>query len=232
MPGISVTPLEAVDNAFSHVIAECYDKMNSEAGTEALARFLARPSGERYFRIDHENVQEALKKIAYHRDEPGRVPDLPVVLYYREKGLVPDENQVPQVREVMRFISDKTVMSVDDAMRISTLPIKLTYSILFLAWDRPTIELLALAWWGHVVPARMRHLRFPVPYVIDGQDFDVIADLHAPQEVLTAAEPIDEKRRLWGSRTMAEVKTQVVYGEKVQARDYIRVVGTYDKVFR
>lgn len=226
MAGAHITDLQAVDFAVGGVIAGCFGALAMDSGPKAFQRFLARPDAERIYFVKNDNVQAAMRKLAHLEDEPHRRgPDLPVVMYYREQGIAPDANQHIQVAEVTRFVGEETVMASDAAMRVTTIPLTLTYSILFLAWDRASIERMALAWWAHVAPLRRKHSRFTVPYTLDGERFEVGASLNAPREILTSFEQMDEEgARLWGSRTMAEVNTQAVYGAKCEYPDYIRLV--------
>ena len=173
--------------------------------------------------------QTAMRKVAHLEDDNGkRGGDLPAILYYREQGIAADQNQHIQVAGVTRFIGEETILDMDAAMLITTIPLTLTYSIVFLAWDRATIERMALAWWAYVAPLGRKHSRFSVPYTLDGESFEVGASLNSPREILTSSEQIGEgDMHLWGSRTMVEVNTQAVYGAKVEIPDHIQIVGDW-----
>lgn len=223
----SITDLQAVDFALGKVISDCFKALNPEAGPRALRRFLIRPDAEKIYLVKNDDVQTAMRKIAKFEDDPGHSGgDLPAILYYREHGITGDMNQRAQVAEVTRFIEEKTIMDHDNAMRVTTIPLTLTYSMLLLAWDRATIEQMAIAWWARTAPIMNKHYRFMVPYTIDGESFEVAAKVNTPRETLTSYEQIDD-RRLWGSRTMVEVNTQAVYGAKVERQDYLTVVGDW-----
>ena len=233
MTTMSLTHLQAVDNALAGVFADCFAAMNPDSGPEEFQRFLQRPNSDRIFHAKNDDVQATLRKLARWQDDPGhKKPDLPVLVFYREHGISGDMDQRTQVAEITRFIHEKTLMSVDDAMKITAMPLTLTYSVLFLAWDRASIEAMALAWWGYLASRERKRNRFLVPYTIDGERFDVSATINAPREILTAFEPLDSGYRLWGSRTALEVNTQAVYGAKVRIPDFVRISGTYDKLFR
>jgi len=231
MSGNHVTPMEAVDFALGRLIAECFRSLSPESGPKAMQRFLARPDKEKIYVVRNDDVQAALRRLAGHEDEPTtdkkrRTPDLPIIMYYREQGVAADPNQHIQVAEVTRFIEEETLFAEDAAMRLTTIPLTLTYSMLFLAWDRASIEHLALAWWAYTAPLGRKHSRFLVPYTLDGEKFEVGASLSSPREVLTSNEDMgDDGGRLWGSRTMCEVNTQAVVGGKVEVPDYFRLVG-------
>lgn len=233
MCGNHITCLQAVDFAFGGLIARCFRSLAPESGPNAIRRFLARPDKEKIYLVKNDDVQAALRRLAQHADKPGTgsrqgVPDLPLVMYYREQGIAADPNQHVQVAEVTRFIKEESLFARDAAMRLTTIPLALTYSLLFLAWDRPSIEHMALAWWAHIAPPGRRHSRFPVPYMLDGEHFEVGASLSAPREILTSHEDAGGSgTRLWGSRTMVEVDTQAVVGARVSVPDYFRLIGQW-----
>ena len=233
MSGTHVTPMEAVDFALSELLAKCFRALSPESGPKAVRRFLARPDEERIYIVKNDDVQTALGRLAGHEDEPAtggkrRAPDLPAVMFYREQGFAADPNQHIQVADVTRFVEEETLLAQDAAMRLTTIPLTLTYSLLFLAWDRPSIEYLVLAWWAYIAPLGRKHSRFLVPYTLDGEKFEVGASLSAPREVLTSYEEVGQDgMRLWGSRTMCEVNTQAVVGGKVEVPDYFRLIGRW-----
>lgn len=223
-----ITDLQAVDYALSKVISDCFMACAS-SGSKAFQRFLQRPNKEKIFYVKNDDIQIAMRKVAHLEDDNGkRGGDLPAILYYREQGITADQNQYIQVAGVPRFIGEETIMDIDTAMNITTIPLTLTYSIVFLAWDRATIERMALAWWAYAAPLGRKHSRFTVPYTLDGESFEVGASLNSPREILTSSEQIGEgDMHLWGSRTMVEVNTQAVYGAKVEIPDHIQIAGDW-----
>lgn len=223
-----ITDLQAVDFALSKVISDCFNSC-AFSGPKAFQRFLQRPNTEKIYYVKNDDVQTAMRKVAHLEDENKRGGgDLPAILYYREHGIAADPNQHIQIAEVSRFINEKTIMGIDAAMRVTAIPITLTYSMLFLAWDRASIERMALAWWAWAAPLGRKHSRFAVPYTLDGESFEVGASVNSPREILTAYEQIGEgDLHLWGSRTMLEVNTQAIYGAKVDIPDNLRIIGDW-----
>ena len=173
------------------------------------------------------DIQKVLRKVAGRENEPGRpMPDLPLIAYYREQGVAADPNQPVVLSEAVRFVNEERVWGMDKAMRLTTIPVALTYSILMLGWDRATLDRMTLAWFGYIAPLYRKHSRFVVPYVLDGERVEVRASISAPREVLTSSEPMaDDGKRLWGARTMVEVTTQALYGVTTQIQDYLTVGG-------
>ena len=183
-----ISDLEAVDFRLGKLLVDCFSDL-APTGPAEWQRFIAREPKSKIFLAKNSDVQAVLRKLTQHEDEPERGgPDLPVVVYYREQGIAPDSNQHPQVIRAVRFDDQETIWDYDKAMRTTTIPITLTYSLLFLAWDRPTIDRMALAWWGHVIPLCRRHSGFSVQYKWNEDIVDVPCSINAPREILTSSE--------------------------------------------
>ena len=219
--GEDLTDLQAVDFALGGVIAGAYEGL-ADAGPQAFRRFLARPVREKIYFVQNDDIQKVLRRVAGRENEPGKPkPDLPLIAYYREQGVAADPNQPVVLSEAVRFVNEERVWGMDKAMRLTTIPVALTYSILMLGWDRATLDRMTLAWFGYIAPLYRNHSRFVVPYILDGERVEVRASISAPREVLTSSEPMaDDGKRLWGARTMVEVTTQALYGCTLQIQDY------------
>lgn len=140
----AISDLQAVDFAVGGIIVGAYDGLRDEK-PEAFRRFLDRPAKEKIFRAENEDPPSLIRRIAQHNPGKKNVPDLPVVAYYRSPGIVADQNQKPVVLDVERYID-----GTDRAMRLTSIPVTLSYSLLWCAWDKPTLEKIALAWFAYV----------------------------------------------------------------------------------
>lgn len=225
----SATDLQSVDFCLGAAIGDCYRQINPDAGPAAYRRFVKRPVAEKIYYARNDDVQAALRKLFRHTDEAGAI-DLPAIIYYRQQGLSADMNNKIQIVDAARFVREEQAGGLDDAMRITMIPVTLTYSLLFLAWDRASLDAMIIAWWAHIAPLKRRHSRFLAPYVIDGERFEVGATINSPREVLTSSEEASDQpdKRLWGARTMCEVSTQAVYGAKVRIPDTFHLVGHFE----
>lgn len=226
--GEDISDLEAVDFALSGVIAGAFENL-ADAGPQAWRRFVSRSAESKIFFAQNEDVQAVLRRIARSvNDKPDRSgPDLPVVVYYRDNGLGGDSNQYTTINNAQRFVSEGPEGLEAKAMRLTCLPISLNYSLLFLAWDRPTLERMVLAWWGYIVPLGRKHSRFLVPYVLAGESLEVGANIAAPRDVITSSENLgDGGQRLWGARTTCEVTTQALYGAVFTTPDYVHLLNS------
>ena len=226
--GEYITDLDAVDLALGGVIASAYHNLAPDS-TKAFRRFLERPDKEKILKSRNDDIQATLERVARQQMEPDKKSlDLPLVIYYRDMSVTGDQAQFPQVLEVKRYVRDvETEENTIEVMRLSTFPITLTYSMVFLAWDRVTTERMILAWWGYLSPRFRKHSRFLVWYRIDGELVDVQANISSPREVATSFDPIPEENgRLWGSRTMIEVNTQALYAAKETAPESASFTGS------
>ena len=215
MAGEHVSDLESVDISFGVVIGSAFEGLGS-GGTEAYQRFLQRPTKNKIFRVGNSVPQDVMRRIANkgNSDEKGKdTLDLPVVAYYRELGIVGDMNQTPVALRVL-CMGDKKEEKDISYLRLSSIPLTLTYSILFIAWDRPTLDKLMLAWFCFLVPQNRSTTRFFTPYKIDNEIIQVPSSISAPRQILASAESIESSEsRLWAGKCMVEVNTQAIYGK-------------------
>ena len=229
-----ISDLQAVDFSLGKILINTFRDL-ALTGPKEFQRFVQRIHDDPktgIFLAKNDDVQNVLTRIAQYTDDPDKKgPDLPAIVYYRDQGLAPDMNQHPQVIGVTRFDDQNTIFGQDKAMRLTTIPITLSYSILFLAWDRATIDRMALAWWGYILPLRRRHSAFFVTYDFNDELVDVPCMINAPRDILTSSEAVAEgDMRLWGSRTICEISTQALYGAKMVLDDYFRVAIAWDRM--
>lgn len=216
----AISDLQAVDFAVGGIIVGAYDGLRDDK-PEAFRRFLTRPPKEKIFRAENEDPPSLIRRIAQHNPGKKNVPDLPVVAYYRSPGIVADQNQKPVVLDVERYIG-----GTDRAMRLTSIPVTLSYSLLWCAWDKPTLEKIALAWFAYVAQRGRKHSRFVVPYMLGTEPIEIPASISIPREIQADnASPEQGEGRLWAARALVEVNTQVLYGREVRPVDEITALG-------
>ena len=47
-------------------------------------------------------------------------------------------------------------------IKLTAVPVEISYSIAFCAWDKPTLDNLTIAWWAYIGQFGRRHSRFTV----------------------------------------------------------------------
>lgn len=216
----AISDLQAVDFAMGGVIVGAYDGLEDDR-PEAFRRFLARPPKDKIFRAENEDPMSLLRRIAQQKaGDTKTLPDLPVVAYYRAPGISGSMDK-PVVLAVERYMDD-----LRRGFNISAIPVSLTYSLLWCAWDKPTLDKITLAWFCYVAQRGRRNSRFMVPYLLGSELVEIPASLSAPREIQGDNASADQAQgRLWAARTLVEVSTQVLYGREVQPVDEITVLG-------
>lgn len=209
-----ITPLQSVDFAVGGVLLRAYEGLE-RTGPRGFQRFLERPATEKIFRGDNEDLPSTFTRVTQKiGEEDGSADVLPLVIYCRPPGLVSSDERPPALSHI-RYNEART-----QAMRLSVIPLILTYDIAFLAWDKLTQEHLALAWHCFIAQLGRKNSRFRVPYRIGGEDVDVHASIVGTRDILTENASLPESEgRLWAARTRIEVKTQALYGREVEVRD-------------
>lgn len=108
---------------------------------------------------------------------------------------------------------------------LSTIPVTLTYTILWCAWDKPALDKIVLAWFCYVAQRGRRNSRFYVPYLLDDEIINIPSSISAPREILADnSSPDQATGRLWAAKAMVEVNTQVLYGRMTKPVDEITVL--------
>ncbi|MGE9984882.1 hypothetical protein [Desulfovibrio sp. SGI.169] len=216
----AISDLQAVDFAVGGVIVGAYDGLRDDK-PEAFRRFLNRPARDKIFRAENEDPPSLIRRIARHNPGKKKVPDLPVVAYYRSPGIVGNQNEKPVVLDVERHIDD-----TPRAMRLSSIPVTLSYSLLWCAWDKPTLDKITLAWFAYVAHRGRKYSRFSVPYRLGSEPIEIPASISVPREIQADnASGEQAEGRLWAARALVEVNTQVLYGREVQPVDEITALG-------
>lgn len=213
----AISDLQAVDFAVGGVLAGAYDGLSDDK-PKAFCRFLQRPAKDKFFRCQNEDPPGLLRRIASHGN--GKI-DLPLVAYYRAPGLVGNLNEKPVALDVERYLDDSA-----RALRMTTIPVTLSYSFLWVAWDKPTLDKMTLAWFCYVAQRGRRYSRFMVPYLLNGEPIEIPASISVPREIQGDNSGRDQAEgRLWASRALVEVNTQVVYGREVTPINEIVALG-------
>ena len=226
-----VLDLQPFDYAMGGVIAGAFKGLG-QYGTAAWRRFLKRPVADKIFLCRNDDVQAVLNRIAQNKGEPGEAapPDLPCIVYYRDRGLIGDQSQYSVVHQ--RHALEPDAQPEDGryaGVYFTSVPVTLTYSIVFLAWDRATLERMEVAWWTYTAELG-RRTSFKARVSLGGEEIEVPAHLVSPRDVNSTDELLGDGRRLWGARTMAEFVTQALRGGRFSVPESTRVEGGADRL--
>lgn len=221
-----ITDLQSVDFALGALIASAYGNL-APSGTDAFNRFLARPTNKKIFRSQVDTPADIIKRIATGKkgDQPGGLPDLPLVAYYRKPGLTNGDSAYAQIHGRAMYSEDLL-----RSYNISLAPVALDYMVYFLAWDKPTLDRLCLAWYCYTVKPKRLGSRFIVPCKLDGEIFEVPATLHGTRDILLSDDSqASGEGRLWACSSGLTVVTQILYGRAAEYPTEIEVHGIVEK---
>lgn len=225
-----ITELQAVDFALGAVIAASFDDL-AESGPGNFVRFLRRATTEKVFRVDHLDGADLLKKIAIDKKgataDAQKRPELPLVAYYRKPGLTNGDHRAVAWNKTV--FDDEILRSY----RLSVLPVSLDYSMTFAAWDKPTLDKMALAWYAYIARRGRVNSRFIVPSKVGEDVFETPANFLDPRTVmLSDSSPDASERRLYAVSTDISINTHVLVGEAVSHIDEITVHGIVHEYIR
>ena len=204
--------LQAVDFALGAYIVGAFSGLNPATGPKQWREFLTRENTKRIFRDDVDSPAEFLQRLsASGKTETvqdgikSRLPQLPLVYYYRKPGMTNGEGR--------NFPS--RIVSTDDRTKIFELtasPLSLDYHIVFAAWDKLSLDKMQLAWYQYVI----RQSHFDVQYELGGEALEVLAAVNDPKTIMFADASIPRTDgRLFAVDSTLTIDTSILFGAEV-----------------
>jgi hypothetical protein len=223
---IDTTELQAVDFALGAVIAAAFADL-APNGPANYVRFLSRPAKEKIFRTEHDDAKAFVGKIAADKKGAGteKRPDLPLVGYYRKPGLTNGEST--SISGNRQWWNEHYLR----AYGLTTLPVALDYTVTMCAWDKPSLDKMAVAWYYFL--ARKMVTAFQVPVKIGGEVLSCNAFINDPKTIMLsdASMPSGEDR-LYALSCAMQVNTQLLCGEEITPLTEIEVWGFTEAYIR
>lgn len=211
-----VTELKIIDIALSSVIKNMFESL-AVAGTEAFQRFLKREVKSWLYRIEEDSPSKVLRAI---RGETKSIPDLPIVSYYRSIGL---SNGDRIARFPFRTGYNKELTR---AINAKLLPVSLEYSVMFISWDKSTLDEMQAAWYAFMSCPESRRFIAPVKFVGDDSLFHIPATILDPKSIMFSNRSEESsERRLYAVQHPITVETHMLYGSGIEAPDRITIEG-------
>jgi hypothetical protein len=204
---IEISELQAVDFALGTFIAKAFAGQRN-AGSKEWREFLTRPIKEQIYRGDHDDPAEFVKAL---QKATGQSTQFPVVYYFRKPGFTNSDNN--------KGTRSKAVTNGGKSFDLITLPISLDYRFYLLAWDKPTLDKMALAWYAYICA---KNAEFAVKYQVDSEVFAVSAVV-ADNRTVTLSDitpPSTEpgiRHPFHGVMTGLTINTQILQGAPVPA---------------
>jgi hypothetical protein len=218
--------LHAVDIAFGGCILDAFSGL-FVAGPSEFKEFLTRDPKKKVFRHDSDSVQGFLKSYMASGNSVDTIAAgkrvksarLPVVNYSRQPGLVSDDENPGGI-----YNRYKTLFHGETGMKVRLLSVVLTYRLVFITRDKPTLDKFTLAWLAHVSDTQNGKHKFSIQYLVDGQRLDAMAQIKNPKMCSFDNESVTtETGHFFAVGTMVEVETPVVFGGVVDIHDPIRI---------
>lgn len=218
--------LQAVDFGLGAFIAQAYTGMNPEVGPRKFREFLTRPVNRQIYRHDTDSPAQFVKDLQAAKKTEREVAggkivnqvELPVIYYYRKPGMS-NVDDVKSLRGRYSYSDERL-----SAFNFLVLPLVLDYTMVFLAWDKPSMDKLELGWYAHI----SRHDRFNTRYRIGEEEFDVLAIIGGHTSILLSditSQIGPEFGRMYAVSTGLQVSTQVIYGAGVFPPEEITISG-------
>lgn len=222
--------LQAVDFGLGSYIAAALSGLNDQAGPKEFREFLGRPTNRQIYRHDAGTPAEFLK--AYRSAKAAEktiagakvnVAELPLVYYFRKPGLTNGIDKEATRRGRLMFSEGEA--GLENAYKFMVLPLVLDYRLFFLAWDKPTLDKLQLAWYAYT----SRNDKFTCRYQIGESDrFEVPARLLDHKSLLCADEsvpPGQDMSRVYAVSTGMQIGTDVIFGADVEIPEEFKIQG-------
>jgi len=223
--------LQAVDFALGAFIAGALSGLNDQAGPKAFREFLSRPVSRQVYRHDADSPAEFVK--AYRAAQAAQSTaagaklnplELPLIYYFRKPGMTSGDGREVTRRGKFMFaeLEDGTL---GNAYKFVVLPLTLDFKLYFLAWDKPTLDKLQLAWYAYSA----LNDKFPCLYQIGETDtFEIPAyllDHKAPLFADESIPPGQDASRVYAVSTGLQIATDVIFGAGAIAPEEITING-------
>ncbi|MGP9633802.1 hypothetical protein ACT3R7_12115 [Halomonas sp. AOP43-A1-21] len=217
--------IQAVDFGFGQKLARIFSD-GFDSGPQNWRELLKRPPQHKIFRGDFDEPHAAVRSIesaAIAKQMSQWVsnnrPSLPLVLYGRK----------PNVRTVEAEAGDcqhNVIATTDSGQQVemSLAMMVVEYRLTLMAWDKPTLDAMQLAWVFHVSNIAKKGHKFTLAYEIDGEPLEVIpAEIIDPKtsEFDDISLPVTEGR-LHAVSLPVRIRAYAIQGAKVAMPESMR----------
>lgn len=217
--------IQAVDFGLGQLLAKIYSE-GADSGPVNWRQLLKRPPKQKIFRGDFDEPHAAIRSIesaAIAKQVSQWVtsnrPALPVALYGRKPNVRTIEAEAGAYQHDVYATTDS-----GQQVQLSFAMMVVEYRLMLMAWDKPTLDAMQLAWVFHVSNAAKRGHKFDLAYEIDGEPLDgIIAEIIDPKtaEFDDISMPVEEGR-LHAVSLPIRVKAYAIQGAKVAVPERIR----------
>lgn len=217
--------LQAVDFGLGQFLARIYGE-GFDTGPQNWRQLLKRPPQYKIFRGDFDEPHAAVRSIEsaaiakqVSQWLSSNRPSLPVILYGRKANVRTVEAEAGAYQHDVIATTDS-----GQQVRLSYAMMIVEYRLTLMAWDKPTLDAMQLAWVFHVSNAAKRGHKFDLAYEIDGEPLDeIVAEIIDPKtsefdDVSVAA----NDGRLHAVSLPIRIKAYAIQGAKVSMPERMR----------
>ena len=214
--------LQAVDFGLGRCVVSAFDGLAAVGPTD-YKEFIARESNKQVFRHDFDAPHDFISSYiggrkasrAVDANTTANVLDLPLIAYCRKPGIRNEEDRGGIIREKIRWDEE-----LENAFRLTVMPVTLEYRLMILAWDKPTLDKLQLAWYAYISNRKNNNHVFTVEYLIDEKPLEVNAFIKDTKVIETMDISLTkEEGRVFAVEQTLVVTSQVLFGEAVDVGD-------------
>lgn len=210
--------IQAVDFGLGQHLARVYAQ-GMDSGPQNWRQLLKRPPQQKIFRGDFDEPYEAVRslesaQIAKQVSDwvSSNRPSLPVILYGRKPNIETVDAEAAGYQHDQYAITEN-----GEQVRLSFAKIVVEYRLTLMAWDKPTLDAMQLAWMFHVSNAAKRGHKFDLAYTIDGEPLEgITAEIIDPKTAMfeDVSLPV-QQGRLHAVSLPVRVSAYAIQGAKV-----------------
>jgi len=217
--------IQAVDFGLGQKLATIY-ATGAMDGPRQWQRFLQRQPQHKIFRGDFdepEGIVRAIEASAAHRQKAGQLssnsPALPLIAYGRKPAIEVIEPEAGDYQYDRHAITDS-----GQQLRLSFAMVAIEYRLTLMAWDKPTLDTMQLAWLFHVSNRAARGHKFDLAYEVAGEPLEgITAEIIDPKTVAFEDASLErDNGRLHAVTLPVRVRAYAIQGARVSLPDTLR----------
>lgn len=195
--------LQSVDFAMGEFIASAFEGLSKTTGPKEWKEFLSRATAAQIYRHDAATPGDFIKALQSSKKKIS----LPAVYYFRKPGYTNVNDRSKPIRGRYSWGED-----LARVYNLHLLHIDLDYSIVFVAWDKPSLDKLCLGWYAYMTT----HDTFAAKYRMGEDIMNVPCTVldHTNLTITDSSEPA-ENGRLFAASTNYTVHTMVMFGAEI-----------------
>lgn len=217
--------IQAVDFGLGQHLARIYSTGHDD-GPRNWRQLLQRPPQTKIFRGDYDDPEAIIGSIESGKKQrqssewlQANAPSLPLIAYGRKPNIEVIEPEAAG-HQFARYATTDSGQQV----KLSLAMVLVEYRLTLMAWDKPTLDAMQLAWLFHVGNAAERGHKFDLAYDIDSEPLDgITAEIIDPKTVtFEDASLAANEGRLHAVSLPVRVRAYAIQGARVSVPERMR----------